>query len=551
LNLRCAKVIDEEMFGEVVVAIRVRVHPSLPSRDSRTRAVSDERMTVMLHNHVPEGGFIMRNRFSLSLSCALALATTAFAGDGSIHRMPKHVPHRYIIGMREGESIDDAVSDFGTRPRARVLHALRHVSQVVVEIDSEADAKAISRDPRVAFVQEDGVLEPLINQYICNIPPQRLPADGSQFNLDRIDGFVDQLYLPGPPTGGGATIIIMDSGIVRNHSEFMASNGSPRVIDWKDFAAYLTWQPATPFAAGDEISIGWYGMGGKRFVVAGGGTSGGTQPDWSQYGDGAFVYDGGVTWQAIAFQSGGTAPHGTAVASVAAGNTVGVARNASLVDIRIARESAWGQTGPATDGAVSQAVDYILAMYTGMRSEIMVVNFSYGTYDDDQSLISSLERLTATNHVLLTIAAGNRGVNVSNESPAKAHASANAWLVVGASDSYDNATSYSNFGALVDVYAPGGTGSLSGGRPPLNQDPFGGAGSLLVAVPSGFDTESGTSFSAPLVAGIAARMLSGDSASFWYSANSLAAGVVNNALTARHGAVPIAIGVYPCPNSNY
>ena len=83
------------------------------------------------------------------------------------------------------------------------------------------------------------------------------------------------------------------------------------------------------------------------------------------------------------------------------------------------------------------------------------------------------------------IAAGNSNTNAANSSPARVAAA----ITVGSSTSSDARSSFSNFGSVVDIFAPG-SGILSAWR----------TSNTATA------TLSGTSMAAPHVAGVAARI---------------------------------------------
>ena len=67
------------------------------------------------------------------------------------------------------------------------------------------------------------------------------------------------------------------------------------------------------------------------------------------------------------------------------------------------------------------------------------------------SALNSAVRSTTNQGVTVVVAAGNDGANAANYSPA----SESTAITVGAIDINDNRASFSNFGTLVDVFAPG------------------------------------------------------------------------------------------------
>ncbi|HJQ26904.1 MAG TPA: S8 family serine peptidase [Blastocatellia bacterium] len=167
--------------------------------------------------------------------------------------------------------------------------------------------------------------------------------------------------------------------------------------------------------------------------------------------------------------------HGTAVASVVAGNTFGVAKYATVYSLR-----AIGCLGYGYTSDVVAAVDWVTANHI----KPAVVNMSLGGGRDD-SLEDAIRRSIQAG-VTYVVAAGNDSMDASAYAPAAVTEA----ITVGASDETDHQASFSNYGPVVDLYAPG------------TSIPCAWNDSDTASI-----SASGTSLSAPLAAGVTARYL--------------------------------------------
>src|SRR5262245_17575032 len=170
--------------------------------------------------------------------------------------------------------------------------------------------------------------------------------------------------------------------------------------------------------------------------------------------------------------------HGTFVAGLLGGSTHGVAKDVDLVSVRVL-----GCNGIGTASHVIAGVDWVTA--NAVRPA--VANISAAT-----SVIEPLDAAVANSIVSgisYSIAAGNSGTDACSTSPARVPEA----LTAAASDANDARPSFSNFGPCVKLFAPG------------------------VAVESSYFTSDqatavgdGTSFSAPIVGGLAGLVLERD-----------------------------------------
>jgi subtilisin family serine protease len=167
--------------------------------------------------------------------------------------------------------------------------------------------------------------------------------------------------------------------------------------------------------------------------------------------------------------------HGTHVAGTVGGKTVGVAKAVSLIAVRVLACS-----GGGSEDGVLAGLDWVAR--NRVRPAVANMSLSGGL---SSILNQAIANLVATG-VTVAVAAGNNAVDACFFSPASAPSA----LTVGATDRYDTQATYSNYGACLDLYAPGSgiTSSWGGGD-------------------TTYRSLNGTSMAAPHVAGAAALYL--------------------------------------------
>ncbi|KAK8135968.1 alkaline serine protease Alp1 [Apiospora sp. TS-2023a] len=174
-----------------------------------------------------------------------------------------------------------------------------------------------------------------------------------------------------------------------------------------------------------------------------------------------------------------TAGHGTHCAGTVAGSTYGVAKRANIVAVKVFTGNS-AATSVIMDG-FSWAVNDIVSK---SRTNKAVISMSLG--GPKSTAFNNLVSQAYNSGVLSIIAAGNEAQNAANVSPASA---TNAF-VVGAIDSSWRQSSFSNYGSILSVYAPG-TSILSS----------------WIGGNSATNTISGTSMATPHVAGLALYLM--------------------------------------------
>jgi subtilisin family serine protease len=168
--------------------------------------------------------------------------------------------------------------------------------------------------------------------------------------------------------------------------------------------------------------------------------------------------------------------HGTAVAGIIASASYGVARNATIVPIRVA-----DCRGGVSPSAIIRGIDWIRKNHP--RNTPGVVNMSIAV-EKNRSVDDAVARLYDMGLVPV-VAAGNQNMDACRLSPGGSTRA----LTVGSVNMNDQRTNNSNFGECVSIFAPGGLIVTEG----------------HLGTPS---TRSGTSFAAPHVAGVIALFLS-------------------------------------------
>nr|WP_296066880.1 S8 family serine peptidase [uncultured Actinoplanes sp.] len=167
--------------------------------------------------------------------------------------------------------------------------------------------------------------------------------------------------------------------------------------------------------------------------------------------------------------------HGTHVAGTIGGSHYGVAKKVRLVAVRVLNCK-----GAGTLSGVVKGIDWV----TRHAVHPAVANLSLGG-DHSPSLEAAVQR-SINSGVTFAVAAGNEHVNAATTSPAGLRAA----ITVGATDRRDRRASFSNYGSVLDLFAPG-----------VNIVSAWSTGDTAAAV------ASGTSMASPHVAGAAALVL--------------------------------------------
>ena len=136
--------------------------------------------------------------------------------------------------------------------------------------------------------------------------------------------------------------------------------------------------------------------------------------------------------------------HGTHVAGIVGGTTWGVAKKVRLHSVRV---NGCGEFDSSAS-LMMAGVDWV----TGNHVKPAVVNMSMTTFNHEA--LNDAVRNSISAGIVYVLAAGNVNMDACSFSPGNIADVAGA-ITVGATDDRDYRASFSNFGACVDLFAPG------------------------------------------------------------------------------------------------
>ena len=168
--------------------------------------------------------------------------------------------------------------------------------------------------------------------------------------------------------------------------------------------------------------------------------------------------------------------HGTAVAGIVASATYGVAKQATIVPVRVA-----DCRGAVSPDWIVKGIDWIIKNHP--RNSAGVVNLSIAT--NKSKVVDDAVAKLYNAGLVPVVSAGNQNFDACQISPASSPRA----FVVGGINQNDFRTNNSNFGECVSIFAPGGLITTEGTN----------------GLPT---TRTGTSFAAPHATGAIALYLS-------------------------------------------
>lgn len=209
--------------------------------------------------------------------------------------------------------------------------------------------------------------------------------------------------------------------------------------------------------------------------------------------------------------------HGTFVSGLINGESVGVARKARVIAVKVIAKR-FGSASTVLGG-----LDWVASKVIGNPTYTSgkrraVIHMSLGG-DQESTLSRAVESLLDTGLFHIIVSAGNSHADAAEYSPAKL-GSDTPVIVVGSTNVNDDFSSFSNFGHSVSILAPG--------EDVVSAD-----------VNGGYRKASGTSFSAPLLTAQVATLLSDpEYQDVWFSPGGMKDVVLDMATRGAVGNVP-------------
>jgi hypothetical protein len=356
--------------------------------------------TKLLHFDSP---IRIPNQYLVKFKDDDSLAKIPLDGYRSIKIAPSLLPNtvdniRSLVKLmrenyRKKEGTENTIMGIWTRPRARGF-AIKNIS--------ENDVAELARDARIEFIEPNMYARPVTVQIQNSGAPGCSGNACAPWHLDRVDQptGLDGLYHY-QATGQNVMVDVIDSGLYLPHSEF----SNKGLAFEENSSAYDCTNNVTGCVQP--------GMGSTNAV-------------YDCYG------------------------HGTAVASVILGNTFGVAKGASVSGLGTASDCTSSLGADAITNALSYADYQKISTGQGLFGVVVNMSFQFGGVN---TMVDAAVNQLIDDGVTVVVAAGNDGsaTNACNFTP-----SDNSRAIrVGATDTTDTRRSDSNYGACVDIFAPG------------------------------------------------------------------------------------------------
>ena len=359
-----------------------------------------------------------------------------------------------------------ALAGVALKPQGAAFGHIVKLPRRMALAEAGAIAAKISKSPDVAYAEPDQMRA-----------PSRIPDDpyfAAQWNLQdpsAVPGAIDVPAAWDLTTGGPwVTVAVVDTGIL-GHADLAG-----RVLPGYDFVS-------DPVIANDGD---------------------GRDADPSDPGDWVSADEAAADGVLQGCPVANSSWHGTHVAGsigAAANNGVGIAGigwGSWVLPVR-AMGKCGGYVSDIADG-IRWAVGLAVAGVPANPMPAKVVNLSLGGTGACSTTEQEAIDAAVSAGAVVVVAAGNQAQDAANVAPANC----NNVLVVAATDMAGARASYSDFGPIVDLAAPGGDSAYGGGAILSTGD----GGATVPLHDDAYLSKQGTSMAASQVSGVAALMLS-------------------------------------------
>lgn len=342
--------------------------------------------------------------------------------------------------------------------------------------DLQALVAELQADPAVKYAVIDGMMRAIRPQMSAPLgagiqaaAPNDQYYAGYQWHLRNTTGGIDVQSAWDYSRGDGVVVAVLDTGILPDHPDFAQTD----LLPGYDFisSSYISRRPTN-----DRV------------------------PGALDYGD----------WSPVANECYAGSPasssswHGTHVAGTVAestNNTIGMAGaapNATVLPVRVL-----GRCGGANsdiNDAITWASGGTVPGVPNNPNPAQVINMSLGGGGACDAAIQAAIDGAVSRGTVVVVAAGNSGMDAAGFTPA----SCNNVINVGASRSTGARASYSNYGASVDIAAPGGGGGADGNPGGYIWQAWNNGATTPTSGTYDYIGMTGTSMASPHVAAVAA-----------------------------------------------
>jgi serine protease len=393
-------------------------------------------------------------------------APAAFAGQVNLSGLADGGADQFIVRYKSGSAeradVNRAQAAFGRMAAAGVggkAIGLAHKRRLAVgadvilanrkldRVEAESLMRQIAADPNVEYVEVDAIMKPVLT-------PNDTYYTSNQWHYFEATGGIKADQAWDATNGSGVVVAVIDTGIT-NHSDLNAN-----ILPGYDFIS-----SSTTARDGD----------GRDSNPA-------DQGDWFAAGECGATYSSNSSW------------HGSHVTGTVAAVTnnakgvAGVAYGAKVVPVRVL-----GKCG----GSLSDIADAIIWASGGSVAGVPtnanpaeVINMSLGGSGSCGTTYQSAIDGAVSRGTTVVVAAGNDNADTVGYRPGNC----NNVIAVASTTRTGARSSFSNYGSLIDVAAPGSTiySTVNAGT--------------TTPTTEGYSSMSGTSMAAPHVAGVAALL---------------------------------------------